>query len=213
MLQHAAKGVALVSLYITVLPGVPCYSKRMHVSFSLFHEHRARMGFLLILGGVIGSLAGCGYTLVGASPHTSAWRVVLAVVPFTNQTYEPELEGYMTAALRRALVQSQAFDLASEAKTLRRLQGTVRRFRVIPVSFDANDNVLQYRIEAGVLIRLVEGESQGTTLEQEISAWAEYLISETNAVRENVVAKQAALFRLAQQFASKCTALLTVALL
>jgi hypothetical protein len=82
MLQHAAKGVALVSLYITVLPGVPCYSKRMHVSFSLFHEHRARMGFLLILGGVIGSLAGCGYTLVGASPHPSAWRIVFELAQF-----------------------------------------------------------------------------------------------------------------------------------
>jgi hypothetical protein len=117
----------------------------------------------------------------------------------------------MTAALRHALIQSRGFDLTSAATALRRLQGVVRRFRIVPLSFDEDDNALQYRIEADILIRLVEGTSQATMLEQELSAWAEYLVSST--VQENVVAKEAALLRLARQFASQCTALLTVTLL
>jgi hypothetical protein len=50
-------------------------------------------------------------------------------------------------------------------------------------------------------------------LEQEISTWAEYLVSNTGVVRENIVAKEAALFRLAQRFADTLTALLTVRML
>jgi hypothetical protein len=166
-----------------------------------------------MLGGLIGSLTSCGYALVGASPRTSPSRIVLAVVPFVNQTREPELESHITAALRRVLIQSQVFDLIPEARAPRRLQGIIRRLRVVPLSFDAGDNVLQYRIEADIFIRLVDGTSQVAMLEREISAWAEYLVSGTGTIRENVVAKEAALLRLAQQFASKCAALLTVALL
>jgi hypothetical protein len=50
-------------------------------------------------------------------------------------------------------------------------------------------------------------------LEREISTWAEYLVSRAGGVRENVVAREAALFRLAQRFADVCTALLLVTLL
>ena len=98
---------------------------------------------------------------------------------------------------------------------MRRLQGAIRRFRSSPLSFDQNDNVLQYRIEADFHIRLVEVSTQRPTLEQDITAWAEYLVSivTTDRVREDVVAREAALARLAQQFADKCLALLAVALL
>jgi hypothetical protein len=176
-----------------------------------FRPAHTRLGFWLALGGLLGSLAGCGYALIGSSSGTPAAHIALAVVPFTNQTREPDLESRMTAALRRALVRSVGFDLASAATAPRQLQGVVRRFRIVPLSFDENDNALQYRIEADIFIRLVETTSQATTLEQEISTWAEYLVS--NTVQENVVAKEAALFRLAQKFASQCTALLTVTLL
>jgi hypothetical protein len=117
----------------------------------------------------------------------------------------------MTTALRQAIIQSRAFALNSEVSG-RRIQGTVRRFRSFPLSFDEHDNVLQYRLEADVLVRLVEGASPVPTWEQEISAWAEYLVSSTVETRQNVVAKQAAIVRLAQQFADQCTTLLTMTL-
>jgi hypothetical protein len=49
--------------------------------------------------------------------------------------------------------------------------------------------------------------------EQEISAWAEYLVSSSGEMRQNVVAKQVAIVRLAQQFADRCTTLLAMTLL
>jgi hypothetical protein len=144
-----------------------------------------------------------------ASKH----RLSLAVMPFLNHTREPGLESHMTTALRQAIVRSQAFTLATATTASQRVEGTIRRFRFYPLAFDENDNALQYRLEADILVRLIDRDAPGPTLEQEISAWAEYLVSNTGAVRENVVAKEAALLRLAQRFADSLTTLLTVRLL
>jgi hypothetical protein len=83
----------------------------------------------------------------------------------------------------------------------------------VPLSFDSNDIVLQYRIEADIHIRLLTAESPKAVLEQDMAAWAEYLVSRNRIVREEVVAREAALARLADQFASQCTALLAIFLL
>lgn len=176
---------------------------------------RKDMRCLLALSMLVGTLAGCGYTLVGAPPDTPGRRLPLAIVPFTNQTREPDLERLTTAALRQTILQSQFFASASDGASVRRLQGAIRRFRSYPLSFDQNDHVLQYRIEVDFHIRLAEISTQRSTLEQDITAWAEYLVSiaTTDRVREDVVARQAALARLAQQFADKCLALLAIALL
>lgn len=176
---------------------------------------RKDMRCLLALGLLVGTLASCGYTLVGAPPDTPGHRLPLAVVPFTNQTREPDLERLTTAVLRQTILQSQFFSSVSDGASVRRLQGAIRRFRSSPLSFDQNDNVLQYRIEADFHIRLVDVSTQRPTLEQDITARAEYLVSiaTTDRVREDVVARQAALARLAQQFADQCLALLAIALL
>jgi hypothetical protein len=167
---------------------------------------------MLLVLSVVATSAGCGYTLVGTGP-SAQHRITLAVIPFTNQTREPGVESQVTAALRQAILQSQAFTLASEEGAAQRLYGTVRRFRFYPVSFNENDSALQYRLEADILVRLTKGSTQSSVLEQEISAWAEYLVSRAGGVRENVVAREAALFHLAQRFAAACTALLMVTLL
>jgi len=72
---------------------------------------------------------------------------------------------------------------------------------------------VQYRIESATHIRLVQRDATAPALEQEISAWAEYLVSPSGSVRENVAARTAAIHRLAEQFADKCAALIDVALL
>ena len=176
---------------------------------------RKRVRSLLILGMLVGTLVSCGYTLVGAPPNTPGNRLPLAILPFTNQTREPDLERLTTAALRHAIVQSQMFSFAADDTSARRLQGAIRRFRSFPLSLDAQDNVVQYRIEADMHIRLIEAATQRPILEQELSTSAVYLVSRatTDKVREDVAAREAALARLAQQFADKCLALLAMALL
>jgi len=183
------------------------------------HTGRRRMHqrvcYLLTIGMFVGTLARCGYTLVGAPPNTPGNRLPLAIRSFTNQTREPDLERLTTAALRHAIVQSQVFTFAPDETSTHRLQGAIRRFRSFPIALDAQDNVVQYRIEADMYIRLIETATQHPLLEQEISAAAVYLVSRAtmDKVREDVASREAALTQLAQKFADKCLALLAIVLL
>jgi len=164
---------------------------------------------------LVGALASCGYTLVGTSPDTSGKRFSLTLLPVTNHTREADLERLTTVALRHAIVQSQHFSSVEAGASAPRLHGAIRRFRSYPLSFDRNDNVLQYRIEADFRLRLTDAATQRPLLEQDISAAAEYLVARaaTDRVREDVVAREAAIARLAQHFADQCLALLTIVLL
>jgi lipopolysaccharide assembly LptE-like protein len=170
---------------------------------------------LLILCLLVGALIGCGYTLVGAPSGAPDKRLPLNILPFTNQTREPDLERLTTAALRQAIVQSQMFVFTAEGASVTRLQGAIRRFSSYPLALDAQDTVVQYRIDATIYIRLIEASTQQPLLEQEIASSAVYLVSRstTDKVREDVAAREAALARLTQQFADKCLALLAITLL
>ena len=164
---------------------------------------------------VIGSTVwGCGYTLIGSpSGGFDKRAAAVAVEPFTNETREPEVEHAATAALRQALMQGRGFVLASAAAAPLRVQGRVRRFRTTALSYGPNDNALEYRLEADIRVFVLSGEKAQPLLQHDILARAEYLVSRTGDVREAAVAREAALALLARQFAERCTAWLTIALL
>ena len=154
---------------------------------------------------------GCGYTLVGSPSARLGQRV--AVEPFANDTREPEVEHHATAALRQALMQGRGFVLTSAAAAPTRLQGRVRNFRATALSYGPNDNALAYRLEADIRVLVLDGEAAQPLLQHDIPARAEYLVSRSGDVRETAVAREAALARLARQFADRCAAWLTIALL
>lgn len=158
-------------------------------------------------------LTGCGYTLVGASPATGKTAIRLAVPAVMNLTREPDLERRMTSALRHAIVQTPALELASEQRASHILQGIANQFDAFAISFDASDRVVQFRIESRTRIRLTARQSAQPLLEQEIAAWTEYLVSPSGSVRENASAREAALVRVSRQFAEKCRALVEITLM
>lgn len=170
--------------------------------------HGRGLAFLAVVGL---TMWGCGYTLVGSSSARLGQRVV--VEPFANDTREPEVEHVATAALRQALMQGRGFVLTSAATASTRLQGRVRRFHTSALSYGPNDNALVYRLEADIRVLVLNGEATQPLMQHDIPAWAEYLASRTGDVRETAVAREAALARLARQFADRCAAWLTIALL
>src|SRR5262245_41271069 len=113
------------------------------------------MSALLALGILIGSLLGCGYTLVGTPSDTPSKRLPLNILPFTNQTREPDLERLTTAALRHAVVHSHMFVFTADIASVTRLQGAIRRFSSYPLALNSQDTVVQYRIDAAFYIRLI----------------------------------------------------------
>ena len=158
----------------------------------------------------LGTLTSCGYTLVGAPADASHPRLALRIVPMLNQTREPDLERLMTAALRHALVHSLLLTDSADHAAVPHVRGIIRRFRTFPLALDASDNVVQYRMEADIAIHVLDATGARPVLEQEVSTAAVYLVSRaaTDKVREDVTAREAAIARLAQQFADQCLALL-----
>jgi len=110
-------------------------------------------------------------------------------------------------------MQGRGFVLASAAAAPTRLQGRVRRFRTTALSYGPNDNALAYRLEADIRVIVLSGEEPQPLLQHDIPARAEYLVSRSGDVREQAVAREAALALLARHFAERCAAWLTVALL
>ena len=169
---------------------------------------------VLLLAAIGLSVWGCGYTLVG--PQSSALNgrtATVAVVPFTNETREPVVEHFMTAALRQALVQRKGIVLKTAANAAMQVRGSVRDFQTTALSYDTSDNALVYRLQAEVHVVVQNGHETQPLLRQDIKAQAEYLVSRSGDVRETAVAREAALSLLARQFADRCSAWLTIALL
>ena len=164
---------------------------------------------------VIGmTVSACGYTLLGSqSSGLSSRTATVAVVPFTNETREPVVEHFMTAALREALLRRKGFVLKSAAGAQMQVQGSVRDFRTTALSYDLKDNALVYQLQADVRVIVLNGEETQPLLRQDIKARADYLVSRSGDVRETAVARETALNQLARQFADRCSAWLTVALL
>ena len=191
----------------------PSFSEKQR----LCHPGRSRFWHWhgLVLLAVVGlTVWGCGYTLIGSPSGGLDKRVAaVAVEPFTNGTREPQIEHYATAALRQALMEGRGFGLTSAAAAQTRLQGRVRRFRATALSYGPNDRVLEYRLEADIRVSVLSGEEPQPLLQHDIPARAEYLVSRSGDVREEAVAREAALALLARQFADRCVAWLTIALL
>src|SRR5215510_14780146 len=145
-----------------------------------FGRMRQGISALLILGMLVGALVGCGYTLVGAPSGTPGKRLPLNILPFTNQTREPDLERITTAALRHTIVQSQMFVFTADGASVTRLQGTVRRFISYPLALNSQDTVVEYRLDAAIYIRIVEATTQRLILEQEIPSSAVFLVSQSS---------------------------------
>ena len=191
----------------------PSFSEKQR----LCHPGRSRFWRwhgLVLLAVVVLTVWGCGYTLIGSPSGGLDKRVAaVAVEPFTNGTREPQIEHYATAALRQALMEGRGFGLTSAAAAQTRLQGRVRRFRATALSYGPNDRVLEYRLEADIRVSVLSGEEPQPLLQHDIPARAEYLVSRSGDVREEAVAREAALALLARQFADRCAAWLTIALL
>jgi hypothetical protein len=184
----------------------------MMMNLRYCHLNQYHMGVLLVLLTGTSYLSSCGYSVAEPEGFRPGARLALSVEPFINLTRIPMLEIHTARALRQSIVENQTFNLVQTPKASQRLQGIVQQFRQLPVSFDANDNAQQYRIEADIVIRIVAETSPTIFFEQKISAWAMFLVSNAGDVRENAVAREAAMFRLAQQFANKSVSLLATAL-
>ncbi len=110
--------------------------------------------------------AGCGYQLSGYSETLPGGVRSLSIGPIDNRTRTFGLEKTLAFALEREVVRRGKLRLVETPGSGDAvLRGTIRDFNVSPVSFDTQDEALQYQVAMVVDLSLRRN-SDGATLWQ-----------------------------------------------
>ena len=92
-------------------------------------------------------LLGCGYALVGRVSSIPEDIKDIYVAPMENRTQRAQLEQFLTQAITDELVTRRRFNLVGgQDGADAELHGTVKSFRVTPVTFDDDGRGQEYEI-------------------------------------------------------------------
>lgn len=115
----------------------------------------------LLLIGLILSLVGCGYALVGRASNIPEDVQTVYLAPLENDTNRGQIEQFLTSAIADELVTRRRFSLASNiAEADAVLRGAVTQFRVTPVGFDGDGRAVEYEITIVAEMRFQRTESE-----------------------------------------------------
>ena len=132
----------------------------------------------------LGLLAGCGYALAGTHMHIPGEIHSVSIGEFENRSHEEGLAKALTFALEREFYERGTLRLRenpTEGEGV--LSGTIKEFKTRPVSYDAQDDALQYEAEMTVDVAL-KRQSDGTVLWKgaQIRAYEEYSVNRNTVV-------------------------------
>ena len=117
-------------------------------------------------------LTGCGYHRPGQGESLGTIGT-LRVAMFANHTYEPFLENVMTNAVTQRFLRTRRWRLVEDPAAADAVfSGTVTDFHSDPISFDANDKILEYRAQLTVAGELRQ-EKDGRVLWKGELTWNE----------------------------------------
>ena len=117
--------------------------------------------YLLLL--VSFSFTGCGYQIAGRGGHIPGGVRTIAIPVFENRTLEPIVEEELTPVVIREFLRDSRIEVVSRSQAALVLQGSVTSYKESPLSFDQNQNVLEYRITVITHLILVRQSSGVTT--------------------------------------------------
>jgi len=146
-------------------------------------------GRALALGLLAAAVAGCGYSFRGTLPEHIQ---TVAVPVFVNKTGEPKLGSVLTNGV------VEAFSTNGRLRVVRRedadavLEGEVIGYSVVPISYDSNANVRQYRLTVTMNLKLLDMKKSAVLFEEHsFSEKADFnvqgAVSQTIAVEETSV--------------------------
>jgi len=113
------------------------------------------------------SFAGCGYQIAGRGVHIPEGVRTLAIPVFENKTLEPIVEEELTPVVIREFLRDSRIEVVSRSQAALVLQGSVTSYKESPLSFDQDQNVLEYRITIVTHLILVRQSSGVTTPDKE----------------------------------------------
>jgi hypothetical protein len=127
---------------------------------------------------------GCGYHLIGTETAIPGEIHSLSVGQFANESRQVGLEKTLAFAFEREIYQRGTLPLRenpSEGDGI--ITGTIREFRTWPVSFDANDEALQYEAELrlDVVLRR-QADNKVLWRSSNVRAYEEYSVSRQTVI-------------------------------
>ena len=119
-------------------------------------------------------LSSCGYHMAGTGGHLSAGVKSIFIPVFENKTMEPIIEEELTTAVIREFLKDGRIEVAESSRADMVLKGSVVSYKETPVSFDAAQNVLEYRVTVATHLTLL---NTNKLWEHDVTSTAEYTVS------------------------------------
>lgn len=150
-----------------------------------FASPRGKVGYgevLLLL--LLAALAGCGYHLKGSYVRLPEGVRTITIGDISNKSREFGLEKNLAFALEREVYARGVLQLVESPDTGDAvLTGTIRRFSIRPVAFDAQDDAIQYEADLVVALKL-RRDSDGAILWEAdaLQAFEEYSVQASTVI-------------------------------
>src|SRR3989338_9072248 len=122
-------------------------------------------------------LTSCGYHIAGKGGNMPGNIATLSIPFFKNRIQKPDVETVITSALIEEFVKSEVAKVVEEdAEAV--INGVITGYELMPVSFNRNDVIQEYRVTIRVEVQLVRG-SDGKVLweDKNITDYEDFKVS------------------------------------
>jgi len=123
------------------------------------------------------SLSACGYQLAGRGGHIPDEIKSIAIPVFENKTMEPVVEEEFTPMIIREFIKDSRIKVVDRTEADIVLNGNVNSYKESPLSFDQNQEVLEYRITVTTHLKITRQKINNIIWEKDIIKSSEYKVS------------------------------------
>ncbi len=127
-------------------------------------------------------LTGCMYSFKGSLPPDIK---SVAIPLFENQTAEYRINETITDLLTQQFLQEGVLRVADEKTADSVLDGTVTRIDDSPLTYDAAEQVKEYKVTIDLKIQWYDKVQDKTLLDRSFSGWGSYDANQANVTRED----------------------------
>ena len=141
---------------------------------------------VLLLIPITLSLHSCMYSFKGnLPPHLES----IAIPLFENQTAEYQVNETITDLLVQQFMEEAVLEVEDEDRADSILEGTVTRIDDTPYTYDAAEQVEEYRVDITLRVQWYDAVQEEVRLEQSISGWGTYSAQEATVARQDGIAE------------------------
>ncbi len=117
---------------------------------------RSRLFIALVCVALLFIFSGCGYHFPGRGDFLPPEIQGINIPIFINKTAEVGIENYFTAALVEEFNRSKRIRVVREDQADATVKGVIKSYNSVPISYDSQGRVKEYRCSVTIEVSLVE---------------------------------------------------------